>query len=83
MNPDKYLSRWVPVFYGINPEERGYRKVCIHEIHRLTGISKNTINTWGSMFENCPEHVRYTLKWVNDLNLIRELVPLELNLPDD
>ncbi|MBF2027662.1 MAG: hypothetical protein IGS48_12985 [Oscillatoriales cyanobacterium C42_A2020_001] len=83
MKPEDYLNSWVPKLYGIQPDARGYRKACIDEIHRVTGISKNTINTWGALFENCPEHVHYTLKWVDSLNRIRELVALTVDLPED
>jgi len=83
LSPEDYLNHWVPKIYGIQPDERGYRKICIYEINRVTGISKNTVNTWGAKFENCPDHVRYTLKWVALLNQIREMVELPTNLTVD
>jgi hypothetical protein len=73
----------VPKLYGVKSDERGYRKVCINEIHRVTGIPKNTINTWGAMFENCPEHVHSTLKWVDILNQVRELIALPTNISEN
>ncbi|MDX2231888.1 MAG: hypothetical protein NW220_19800 [Leptolyngbyaceae cyanobacterium bins.349] len=77
MKPEDYLNKWVPKLYGVKPEERGYRKTCIDEMHRVTGISKNTINTWGALFENSPDHVHHTLRWVDTLNQIREMVSME------
>lgn len=81
LKPEEYLNHWVPKLYGVKPDERGYRKTCIDEMHRVTGISKNTINTWGPMFEHCPDHVHRTLEWVDLLHKIRELISVPIELP--
>ena len=70
LEPKEYCQKWVTY-----PEdERGYRKACIVELHKVTGISKETIRCWGKEFEKAPDHVRVTLEQRDALNQIQEIM---------
>lgn len=86
LEPTEYLSEWVPLIWGISPEERGYRKACINEIHRITGVSVNTINTWsptGSDFDKCPDYVYRVFKAHHMLNTVRKIVGFRMEWLQD
>lgn len=80
LEPSDYCSKWVPKLWHIEQGERGYRKACMAEIARVTSISKNTINTWGSDFSDCPSHVKQSLRMADIINTIRELIQLPPNM---
>ncbi len=83
MEPREYCCRWVPKFYGISPDERGYRKACIKELAKVTTLEEGTINNWGSQFEGRPNYVLVMLRMADMINQIREVVSLPPDFPKE
>lgn len=53
LTPSAYCQIWVVQKKDIRPDIWGYRKACLHELQQVLGLSRNTINCWGSNFERC------------------------------
>ena len=70
MDPWEYACKWVPLIYGINPDERGFKDAAAREISRITGRHTGSIRNWGSQFENAPQDVRLILKMADLLNAV-------------
>ena len=68
MNPADYCATWVAKMYNIQPNEYGYKGLCIKELHRITGYSEKTIKNWGANFERAPQVVRRLCTMANILN---------------
>ncbi|WP_319422699.1 hypothetical protein [Pleurocapsa sp. FMAR1] len=56
------------------PEQRGYRKACIEQLAKATGLSETTIANWGKDFEKRPDYIVHTLSIANKLNRIRQII---------
>ena len=48
MTPPEYCEKWIPVLYGFEPGEYGYRKACIQELMYVTSFEPGTIKNWGA-----------------------------------
>jgi hypothetical protein len=83
MEPREYCRRWVPKFYRISPDERGYRKACIKELAKVTTLEEGTINNWGSQFEGRPDYVLVMLRMADMINQIREIISLPPDFPKE
>ena len=58
LTPGEYCARWVPIIYGIEPDERGYRSKCVVELNHATGFALTTIEGWGSDLNNVSSRSR-------------------------
>lgn len=66
MSPSDFCAKWIPILYGIMPDERGYKAACIKELTAVTGLTESTIkNSWGANMANYPKSVENTLYWAN------------------
>lgn len=70
LEPSEYCRKWVEG----DPEERGYYKQCVSALAKVTGLSRRTIEGWGSDFSGRPEYVLRHLRREDILNQIRVLV---------
>lgn len=68
LTPEEYCKKWVPVFYGVQPDERGFRKHAVEELSKITGFQPTSINNWGKGFANAPSWVHRMLKMADILN---------------
>lgn len=58
MSPSEYCEKWIPIIYGIEPDERGYRAKCIIELSSVTEFATSTIEGWGSDLDAVAERTR-------------------------
>lgn len=68
VSPLEYCEKWVPIFYGVSPDERGFRTNAVQELCKVTGLKQGTVNNWGSGFEKAPELVSRLLAMADILN---------------
>lgn len=80
MKPSDYCEKWVPIFYKIQPGDRGYKKKCIEELVRVTTLAPETIErSWGRNFEKAPTYIDRMLDYANALNQAAQTLPSPLN----
>jgi len=58
MSPSEYCQIWIPIIYGLHPDERGYRAKCIIELSSVTELATSTIEGWGSNLDMVAERTR-------------------------
>jgi hypothetical protein len=69
LEPNDYCRKWVPVFYGKQPGERGYKAACIKELARVTGVAPENIErNWGKELENTPSYLPRMLRMADIIN---------------
>lgn len=76
MNPEEYCKKWVPEFRGVTPDDWGYRKICIEELSKITGLSEGTISGWGKHFEKAPAYAHKHCAMADALNQIAKTAKL-------
>ena len=82
LEPEEYCKRWVPIYQGKQPGERGYRAACIRELAKVSGIKASTIDiNWGANFENRPHYLPRMLKLAHIINQIKQIFPLPPDWP--
>lgn len=69
LEPLNYCQRWV----SVDPH-RSHRKACIHALANATGLSRHTINNWGTDFSRRPGYIPHLLRQVDLLNQIENLI---------
>ena len=79
MSPSDYCKKWIPLFYGVMPDESGYKKACITELTRVLGYTESSLFKWGIDLSNHPPQVSYTLKWVDLVNNFYWLLGFKAN----
>ena len=47
MTPSEYCKKWIPILYGCEPGEYGYRKACVMELVYITDFEPRSIQNWG------------------------------------
>lgn len=72
MKPIDYLTTWLPILYGIHPNDWGARTKCREELERITGISQNTIKSWGADFELAPIYVQKICDYMDFINSVNQ-----------
>ncbi|NEO28069.1 MAG: hypothetical protein F6K03_14600 [Kamptonema sp. SIO4C4] len=79
LEPSEYCDRWV-----IRDPARNYRKMCIHAIAEVTGLSPHTIKDWGKNFHRRPKYVTRLLRYADILNQFQQQVKDgTIRIPDD
>ena len=68
LEPQDYCATWIPKNYNVTPDQRGYKKLCIKELARLTGYEESYIRNWGKDFEKAPEIARRLCAMASILN---------------
>ncbi|NEQ55309.1 MAG: hypothetical protein F6K11_35195 [Leptolyngbya sp. SIO3F4] len=68
VTPKEYCEQWVPKFHDIQPDESGYRDLCVKELARITGYSKGSIQNWGKNFNKAPNLVHRVCAMASILN---------------
>ena len=51
----EYCDQWVPRLYDTTAEQRGYHKLCVKELARITGYKEGSIHNWGAEFAGAPD----------------------------
>lgn len=69
MRPSEYLQKWMPIKYGISPEQRGYKAKAILELEEVTGLSSTSIKKWPGLDTN----TAYVLKLLDYADLVNNL----------
>ena len=70
MLPKDYCEKWIPLLYGVNPREYGYRKACVHELSNRTGFAIKTVQNWGSEFEKAPVQAKIICGLIDKLRMV-------------
>ncbi len=82
MEPEEYCWRWVPVYQGKHPGERGYRAACVRELAKVAGIKESTIDiNWGANFEKRPNYMPRLLRMADVINQLKQVLPLPPEFP--
>lgn len=71
MTTVEYLLKWIPLIYGVQPDERGFRAKCIEELSQVTEIPARSIDTnWGKAptFDRAPNYINTILNLQNQVN---------------
>ncbi|NEN88483.1 MAG: hypothetical protein F6K24_01645 [Okeania sp. SIO2D1] len=69
MRPSEYLQKWMPIKYGIHPNQRGYKTKAILELEEVTGLSGTSIKKWPNLETN----TAYVLKLLDYADLVNSL----------
>ena len=69
MRPSEYLQKWMPIKYGISPNDRGYKAKAIIELEEVTGLSNTSIKKWPGLENN----TSYVLKLLDYADLVNSL----------
>ena len=69
MRPSEYLQKWMPIKYGISPNDRGYRAKAIIELEEVTGLSNTSIKKWPGLETN----TAYVLKLLDYADFVNNL----------
>ena len=67
MRPSEYLQKWMPIKYGISPNDRGYKAKAIIELEEVTGLSNTSIKKWPGL-ENNTSNVLKLLDYADLVN---------------
>lgn len=82
LEPEEYCAKWVPVYQGKKPGERGYRAACIRELAKISGVKESTIDiNWGANFEKRPQYLPRMLKLADIINQLKQILPLPVDWP--
>ena len=69
MRPSECLQKWMPIKYGISPNDRGYKAKAIIELEEVTGLSNTSIKKWPGLENN----TSYVLKLLDYADLVNSL----------
>ena len=80
LKPQEYCEKWVPILYGRQPGERGYKAACIRELARVSGVEADTIErNWGltnMAFDAAPAYLPRMLRMADIINQAVKTLPL-------
>lgn len=57
---------------------RGYRAKCVRLLSKVLSKPENTVDKWGSRFENMPADYEQTLSYADAIRVMLQSVPEEL-----
>ncbi len=84
MEPQEYCRKWVPIYQGKKPGERGYRAACVRELAKISGVKESTIDiNWGSDFAQRPGYLPRMLTLADVINSVKQIFPLPQDWPFD
>ena len=84
LEPQEYCRKWVPIYQGKKPGERGYRAACVRELAKVSGVKESTIDiNWGSDFSERPGYLPRMLTLADVINSVKQIFPLPQDWPFD